>query len=292
MRSAAPSRQLPVVEYLHHGIYLGRAGGAQASCEDEPVVAELRRNGLVDTISLAEFADGRPVYMDAAAPDAAACARAAESARRALALGNVPYSLATSNCEHLSSLCAQGAFRSRQVDACVKRLEVFLTRWHTDGQLTGALNLTEGSGRGRCAAGGAEEDRGEGADTSERRGEGCGARISGNVDLPGGGWLGSRLGKDDRYRVETSDDGGSQTCTQFSPPCVRTAAQWRDQVEGAGLRVWTLRFALYGAVCFVWCAWPHVCVMRELCERERERERERARARATGRKGEREKGMR
>ena len=76
MRSAAPSRQLPVVEYLHHGIYLGRAGGAQASCEDEPVVAELRRNGLVDTISLAEFADGRPVYMDAAAPDAAACARA------------------------------------------------------------------------------------------------------------------------------------------------------------------------------------------------------------------------
>jgi hypothetical protein len=238
VRSAAPSRQLPIVEYLHHGIYLGRAAGAQALCEDEPVVAELRRNGLVDTISLAKFADGRPVYMDAASPDAAACARAAESARRALALGNVPYSLATSNCEHLSSLCAQGAFRSRQVDTCVKRLEVFLTRWHTDGQLRGALNLTEGSGigRGRCAAGGTEDDGGEGAGTSERRGEGRGARISGNGDLPGRGWLGS-MGNDDRYRVETSDDGGSQTCTRFRPPCVRTAAQWRDQVESLDFRV-------------------------------------------------------
>ena len=244
MRSAAPLRQLPIVEYLHHGIYLGRAGGAQASCEDEPVVAELRRNGQVDIISLAKFADGRPVYMDAAAPDAAACARAAESARRALALKNVPYSLATSNCEHLSSLCAQGAFRSRQVDVCVKRLEVFLTRWHTDGQLRGALDLTEGSGicRGRCAAGASDDDDGEGAGASGGRGERRGARISGNGDLPGGGWLGSSLGNDDRYRVETSDDGGIQPCMLFSTPCVRTAAQWRDQVEGAGLGVWTLGF--------------------------------------------------
>jgi hypothetical protein len=242
VRSAAPSRRLPMVDYLHHGIYLGRQVRADGTCDQEPVVAELRRDGSVCTISLAEFADGRPVYMcvDAAAADPATCAQAAEAARRALALGSLPYNLATSNCEHLSSLCVHGAFRSRQVDTCVKRLEIFLTRWRTDAQLRGALNLTGGADAecGRAGARGAQGEEGEGANAGTEEAEGRGAIVSGSGAFPGGGWLGSRFERgvrDDRYRVGAHEDDGGRCTGGYARmedgfSARRAAARWRDQV--------------------------------------------------------------
>ena len=109
VRCAAPSRGLPIVEFLHHGIYLGSTHDNGGS---EPVVAELRRDGKIRAIPLPEFAGGRVLYVDTAErPNAGGLAEA----RRALALGKCSYNLMTSNCEHLASLCSSGTFRSRQV---------------------------------------------------------------------------------------------------------------------------------------------------------------------------------
>jgi len=131
VRSAAPSRKFALIEYLHHGVYLGRQPRGRACGEHqsaaphaapqqdssnadsgEPLVAELRRDGTIRTLSLAHFADGRAVYMDCKEHGSS---EMAGEAVRAIALGRMPYNVVTSNCEHLSSFCTHGSFRSRQV---------------------------------------------------------------------------------------------------------------------------------------------------------------------------------
>ena len=151
VRSSAPSRNLPLIEFLHHGVYLGHRhqqradglGDEQHAGDGEVLVAELRSDGTVCAVPLAEFADGRPVYMDAAEGrrgNQSAAAAASRLCRQGSA--GFPYNVMTSNCEHLSSFCARGTFRSGQVDACVRRLEAFLTQWHGDAQLARALDIT------------------------------------------------------------------------------------------------------------------------------------------------------
>ena len=109
VRAAAPSLEFPIVQYLHHGIYLGSTRDNGGS---EPMVAELRRDGTIRAIPLPDFAGGRVLYVDTAErPNAGGLAEA----MRALALGKCSYNLMTSNCEHLASLCSRGIFRSRQV---------------------------------------------------------------------------------------------------------------------------------------------------------------------------------
>lgn len=108
VRCSAPSSEFPVLEFLHHGIYLGNTRHDTR----KPMVAELRRDGTIRAIPLEEFAGGKAVYM---VSEEHPNAGRVEEAMRALAVGKCSYNLMTSNCEHLASLCSRGTFRSRQV---------------------------------------------------------------------------------------------------------------------------------------------------------------------------------
>ena len=187
-------------------------------------VAELRRDGRICVISLADFADGRQVYMVANEGSIVA----AEQITKLLQLKTIRYNVVTSNCEHVSSLCTQGPFRSRQVDACIRRLETFLTAWHTDSQLSGVPvvsdeeheRIKDGAcpqARGRAGWGG----RGQNA---YRVDSDCAQeQDNGTVDAAS------------RFRGERNDRGSKPHGPDTQGPFLHPRGHWSDQVPRCAL---------------------------------------------------------
>jgi Lecithin retinol acyltransferase len=95
--------------YTHHGIYVGRGKVVQYA----GLSWGLRR-GPVEEVSLAQFAQGRPLWVRLAG---SLWYDQHEVVRRALSrLGEDHYSVLTNNCEHFCEWCVRGEHRSYQVD--------------------------------------------------------------------------------------------------------------------------------------------------------------------------------
>jgi len=96
--------------FVHHGLYAGNGRVIHYA----GFKAWLHR-GPVEEISLAEFADGRPVQVKS--PPAARFAGAAAVARARSRLGEDFYRFLSNNCEHFVEWCLTGTSRSAQVEA-------------------------------------------------------------------------------------------------------------------------------------------------------------------------------
>ena len=99
--------------YVHFGIYVGcgrvvhYAGRLQYP------------QGLVEEISLPDFAAGRPVYVGSTRDHFADMEDVVRRARSRL--GERSYDLLRNNCEHFCSWCQTGEARSAQVDRLTRR---------------------------------------------------------------------------------------------------------------------------------------------------------------------------
>lgn len=118
----------PRFAYAHHGIYVG----ADAVVHYGALASPWRR-GPVEEVSLSRFADGRPVWVRPAGPDAL---RREEIVLRARSrIGENRYRLLSNNCEHFSEWCVHGKHRSPQVErllaqvCCVSQALRELMRW-------------------------------------------------------------------------------------------------------------------------------------------------------------------
>jgi hypothetical protein len=95
--------------YTHHGIYVGGGRVVQYG----GLSWGLRR-GPVEEVPLAQFSQGRPVWVRVVG---AHWFDRHEVVRRArLRLGEDRYSVLTNNCEHFCEWCVRGQHRSYQVD--------------------------------------------------------------------------------------------------------------------------------------------------------------------------------
>jgi hypothetical protein len=95
--------------YTHHGIYVGGGRVVQYGGLSWGL-----RSGPVEEVPLAQFAQGRPVWVRSAGSH---WFDQHEVVRRArLRLGEDRYSLLTNNCEHFCEWCVRGEHRSYQVD--------------------------------------------------------------------------------------------------------------------------------------------------------------------------------
>jgi Lecithin retinol acyltransferase len=114
-RSLTPGTQLVARRrgYVHFGIYVGcgrvihYAGRLQYP------------QGLVEEISLPDFAAGRPVYVGGTPPRATSMEDVVRRARSRL--GERSYDLLLNNCEHFCSWCQTGEARSAQVERLTRR---------------------------------------------------------------------------------------------------------------------------------------------------------------------------
>lgn len=94
--------------YAHFGIYVGNGRVIHYA-------GRLKyAGGLVEEIALAEFSDGRPVFLNG---DTGACPDPERVVRRARSrLRERAYDLLRNNCEHFCSWCQTGDARSVQVE--------------------------------------------------------------------------------------------------------------------------------------------------------------------------------
>ena len=114
-RALVPGTQLVARRrgYVHFGIYVGcgrvvhYAGRLQYP------------QGLVEEISLPDFAAGRPVYVDSTPEQFTSKEHIVRRARSRL--GERSYDVLLNNCEHFSSWCRTGEARSAQVDRLTRR---------------------------------------------------------------------------------------------------------------------------------------------------------------------------
>lgn len=114
-RTLTPGTQLVAKRrgYAHFGIFVGSgrvvhyAGRLQYS------------QGLVEEISLQDFAAGRPVYIGSTPNQAASMDDVVRRARSRL--GERSYDVLLNNCEHFCSWCQTGEARSAQVDRLTRR---------------------------------------------------------------------------------------------------------------------------------------------------------------------------
>ena len=105
------------VTYAHHGIDLGDGTVVHARPYD---FRDPFGGGRVERTSLAEFAAGRRVQVDADPP---ARFPPDEVAARALGqVGREGYCPVVDNCEHFATWCATGSRTSRQVDVVLSRI--------------------------------------------------------------------------------------------------------------------------------------------------------------------------
>lgn len=109
----------PRFGFVHHGLYAGNGRVIHYAG-----FKSWLHCGPVEEISLAEFADGRPVQVKSA--PAARFAGAAAVARARSRLGEDRYRLLWNNCEHFVHWCLTGRSRSVQVEALF-RLNAFQT---------------------------------------------------------------------------------------------------------------------------------------------------------------------
>jgi len=136
------------IGYTHHGVY---AGGGKV-VHYAGLSLSLRR-GPVEEVSLAEFANGHPVW-SRHSPDARYSG--VEAACRAYSrLGEDCYRVVSNNCEHFCTWCLYGESRSEQIDAwrsraidvlsagldAVKRLTIVTVKPIFEGQSLSASSL-------------------------------------------------------------------------------------------------------------------------------------------------------
>jgi hypothetical protein len=130
---------MPWLGYTHHGIYIG----------DGRVVhyGALKYNLIrrpVEETTLAEFAEGRPVYV---VTHCESGFDAAETIRRARSrLGEKQYRLLSNNCEHFVEWCRHDAHRSFQVETALQ-----FPRWFGERILAAMLRFARRSLRARAS---------------------------------------------------------------------------------------------------------------------------------------------
>jgi len=104
---------MPWLGYTHHGIY---AGEGKVIHYGALLYSMIRRP--VEEVSLATFAEGRPVFVVTHAEGAF---EVAEILRRARSrLGEKHYRLLTNNCEHFVEWCLHDVHRSFQVQTALE----------------------------------------------------------------------------------------------------------------------------------------------------------------------------
>jgi HRAS-like suppressor 3 len=114
-RTLTPGTQLVARRrgYVHFGIYVG--GGRVIHYAGRLQYPQ----GLVEEISLSDFAAGRPVYVGGTRTRVASMEDVVRRARSRL--GERSYDLLLNNCEHFCSWCQTGEARSAQVDRLTRR---------------------------------------------------------------------------------------------------------------------------------------------------------------------------
>ena len=131
---------MPWLGYTHHGVYVG----------DGRVVhyGALKYNLIrkpVEEVTLAEFAEGRPVYVVTHCESAF---DAAEIIRRARSrLGEKRYRLLSNNCEHFVEWCLHDIHRSFQVETAIE-----FPRWFGERVLAVMLRFARRAFRDRQPA--------------------------------------------------------------------------------------------------------------------------------------------
>ena len=100
--------------FAHHGIYVGHGRVVQYG----GLVHGLRR-GPVEEVSLAQFAQGRSIWIRTSESRWLDPDEVVERARRRL--GENRYHVLTNNCEHFCEWCVRGEHRSYQVDDLIAR---------------------------------------------------------------------------------------------------------------------------------------------------------------------------
>jgi hypothetical protein len=115
--------------YTHHGVYVG--GGRVVHYSG---LSGFWQCGPVEEVSLARFANGRPVQI-VDHPEAQYAPE--EIVQRARSrLGENDYRLLTNNCEHFCNWCVSGVSRSDQVERRLQLpLRLFGARLHTRLQM-------------------------------------------------------------------------------------------------------------------------------------------------------------
>ena len=148
------------VGYTHHGIHVGDGRIVHYSG-----LSRSWRGGPVEEVSLAEFAQGRPIRVRVHA--GARFDREAVVARARSRLGEARYRALSNNCEHLCEWCIYGEHRSRQVEALHSRsLQVVRAARHLVGAPLRLLSLLGLSGR---PSGGAQLPMGSGMQSRRSR---------------------------------------------------------------------------------------------------------------------------
>jgi hypothetical protein len=107
--------------YCHHGIYVG--GGHVVHYAG---LSSLFSRGPIEEVSLAQFADGRPVQVKPASNARYSAEQIVARARSRL--GENCYRIASNNCEHLCEWCIAGESRSEQVETLLPRPLAVLLR--------------------------------------------------------------------------------------------------------------------------------------------------------------------
>jgi len=102
----------PWLGYTHHGIYAGDGKVVQYGALKYDIIRK-----PVEEVTLAEFAQGRPVFV---VTHAEACFEAEKAIERARSrLGEKQYRLLTNNCEHFVEWCLHGEHRSFEVETAL-----------------------------------------------------------------------------------------------------------------------------------------------------------------------------
>ena len=103
----------PRLAFAHHGIYVGAGKVVHYGA----LVRQFRR-APVEEVSLAFFAQGRPLYLKAHTAPRFNCREVIKRARSRL--GENRYSLLHNNCEHFCEWCVHDVSRSLQVERVLK----------------------------------------------------------------------------------------------------------------------------------------------------------------------------
>jgi Lecithin retinol acyltransferase len=102
----------PWLGFTHHGVYVGAGNVVHYGALMYDIIRK-----PVEEVTLAEFADGRPLFV---VEHEDACFDAAEVARRARSrLGEKRYRLLSNNCEHFVEWCLHDVSRSFQAETAL-----------------------------------------------------------------------------------------------------------------------------------------------------------------------------
>jgi hypothetical protein len=129
----------PWLGYTHHGIYVGEGRVVHYGALLYDIIRK-----PVEEVTLAEFAQGRSVYV---VSHAEASFDAVEVIQRARTrLGEKRYRLLTNNCEHFVEWCLHDVHRSFEVQTALE-----FPRWFGERLLAALLRFVNGAGAGNPA---------------------------------------------------------------------------------------------------------------------------------------------